>query len=55
MTMFIFNPQARTLLINHSNEKVTMEYLNYSWPMPIITIRPPYYTNPRYVPAYPLI
>lgn len=52
---FIFSPQVKALLINHSNEKVTMEYMNYSWPMPVISIRPPYYTNPRYEPEYALI
>jgi hypothetical protein len=52
---FIFSPQVKILLIHHSNEKFTMEYLNYSWPMPVISIRPPYYTNPRYEPAYAII
>jgi len=50
-----FNPKVKWLLVNQSDEKVTMDYLRDHWSMPVIVKRPPYYTNPRYEPYYPLI
>ncbi|MBY7142606.1 hypothetical protein KFZ56_05835 [Virgibacillus sp. NKC19-3] len=50
-----FNPSIKWLLIHQSDQKVRMEYLQYNWMMPAIAKRPPYYTNPRYEPYYPLI
>ncbi|MEK3731832.1 MULTISPECIES: hypothetical protein [Paenibacillus] len=58
MTMrFDFHPRARLLLVNHTNEKVQMLYNAnpYTWSMPLIGARPPFYANPRYEPNYPLI
>ncbi|WP_180953655.1 hypothetical protein [Bacillus sp. T33-2] len=52
---FEFNPEVRLLLVNHSNEKVRMDYINHAWPMPKIAPRPPCYINPRYEMTYPLI
>ncbi|WP_193556974.1 hypothetical protein [Salicibibacter halophilus] len=50
-----FNPEVQLLLVDESDETVTMEYLSETWPMPKIGERPPFYTNPRYEPYYPLI
>nr|WP_173720047.1 hypothetical protein [Heyndrickxia oleronia] len=52
---FEFHMQVRDLLINQSNEKVTMHYMDHSWLLPMIGNRPPYYTNPRYEPYYTII
>lgn len=49
-----FFPQVTRLLENKEDD-VRMEYLGYSWNMPTIAVRPPYYTNPVYEPYYPLI
>ncbi len=43
------------LLVNYSDETVSLKYLNYIWKMPQIGPRPPYYTNPRYILNYPII
>ncbi|GIN72720.1 hypothetical protein J14TS2_31950 [Bacillus sp. J14TS2] len=51
----MFNPVIKWLLVNQSNEKVRMEYLQYSWPTSVIARRPPYYTNPQYEPYYSLV
>ncbi|MEW9675404.1 hypothetical protein ABRT01_04350 [Lentibacillus sp. L22] len=50
-----FNPKVKWLLVNQSDEKVNMNYLQSNWSMPITVKRPPYYTNPRYEPYYPLV
>jgi len=50
-----FNPQVKWLLVDQSDKKVNMNYLQHSWSMPVIVKRPPYYTNPRYKPYYPLV
>jgi len=51
---FEFNPEVKLLLVNQSNEKVTIVYDGHSWPMPEIGWRPPYYTNLRYGFNYPI-
>jgi len=50
-----FNPTVKWLLVNESDERVCMSYLQHNWLMPVIAKRPPFYTNPRYEPYYPLI
>ncbi len=57
MIPFYFNPQVHILLINQTNDRVQMRYDNnpFTWSMPLIGPRPPYYTNPRYVFNYPVI
>ncbi len=50
-----FEPEVKWLLIDQSEDKVRMKYLQDSWLMPVIAKRPPYYTNPRYEPYYPLL
>ncbi|MBB6450501.1 hypothetical protein HNR44_002484 [Geomicrobium halophilum] len=50
-----FYPEVTLLTLDESDEEVTMRYIEDSWPMPKIGMRPPYYTNPRYEPYYPLI
>jgi len=49
------SPFADLLLLNYSNKKVNVKYLNYVWKLPQIGPRPPYYTNPRYNLNYPII
>lgn len=55
--LFEFSPEVCLLLLHDCDEKVPMLYNSnpYTWPMPLIGPRPPYYTNPRYVVNYPLI
>lgn len=52
-----FSPQVSLLLLQQSKEKVQMQYdaNPYTWSMPKISSRPPYYMNPRFVQSYPLI
>ncbi|QQK78030.1 hypothetical protein HUG15_22210 [Salicibibacter cibarius] len=50
-----FNPEVELLLVDESDEEVMMEYISETWAMPKIGERPPYYTNPRYEPYYPLM
>ncbi|TWI59996.1 hypothetical protein [Halalkalibacter nanhaiisediminis] len=52
-----YSPEVRLLLKNHSEETVQMLYNSnpFTWSMPDIGPRPPYYCNPRYVQNYPLI
>ncbi|MDK7665286.1 hypothetical protein [Cytobacillus oceanisediminis] len=52
---FEFNPEVKLLLVNYSDEKVRMDYINHSWSMSEIGWRPPFYTNPRYGFNYPII
>jgi hypothetical protein len=51
------NREVKLLLINHSKEKEEILYNSNPnpWKMPKIGPRPPYYTNPRYEPFYPVI
>lgn len=53
--MFQFNPQVQLLLVNHSSEKVIMQYMNLALPAPLIKKRPPYYIHPQYGLDFPLI
>ncbi|UOR12572.1 hypothetical protein [Halobacillus amylolyticus] len=57
MQYYQYNPEVKLLLVNHSDEKVQMLYNDnpYTWQMPKIGPRPPYYYNPRYEPYYPKI
>ncbi|MCM3569775.1 hypothetical protein M3183_16920 [Neobacillus mesonae] len=52
-----FSREAQLLLVDHSEEKVEVFYNSDSHPyrLPLIGERPPYYTNPRYEPYYPVI
>ncbi|MDQ0273555.1 hypothetical protein [Cytobacillus purgationiresistens] len=50
-----FNPEVTLLLVNHSGEKVRMEYTEQSWKMPKIGLRPPYYAHPEYEANYPIV
>ncbi|WP_197276393.1 hypothetical protein [Bacillus sp. JCM 19034] len=52
---FEFNPKVTLLLTNHSDEKVTMHYVNHSWTMQKIGPRPPYYVYPNYEMEFPVI
>jgi len=52
---FEFNPIVKWLLVNKSDEKVSVSYLHHDWLLPIIATRPPFYANPQYKPYYPLI
>ncbi|WP_185970927.1 hypothetical protein [Alkalicoccobacillus porphyridii] len=49
-----FFPEVTRLLENEP-EKVTMQYMRNSWSMPTITVRPPYYKDPRIEPYYPKV
>ncbi|MCM3715323.1 hypothetical protein [Halalkalibacter oceani] len=49
-----FFPEA-TRLLQNEEEKVTMDYMTYSWDLPTIAVRPPYYSNPVYEPYYPAL
>ncbi|WP_168927237.1 hypothetical protein [Virgibacillus necropolis] len=57
MQYCLFHPTVELLLVNHSDEKVEMLYDDnpYTWLMPKIGARPPYYFNPRYIQYYPVI
>ncbi|MFB3170887.1 hypothetical protein P5G62_027745 [Neobacillus sp. 179-C4.2 HS] len=57
MYYYRLNREVKLLLINHSNEKEEIQYNSNTKPlkMPKIGPRPPYYTNPRYEPYYPVI
>ncbi|WP_187385752.1 hypothetical protein [Gorillibacterium timonense] len=52
-----FSREVRRLLENHSSATVDMRYdLNpYTWTMPVLGPRPPFYTNPIYEWRYPVI
>lgn len=51
----MINEDVRLLLLNYSNKTMNVYYLNYVWKMPLIGLRPPYYTNPSYDLNYPII
>ncbi len=57
MQDYEYNPEVKLLLVNHSDEKVQLLYNAnpYTWSMPKIGPRPPYYYNPRYEQYYPTI
>lgn len=50
-----FNPEIKLLLINQTDAKVQMVYQPNKWHMPKIGPRPPFYTEPTYEAAYPVI
>gem|GEM_PF-534014 len=52
-----YNPEVRYLLMSQTYDKAKILYDNNSnaWSAPVIGSRPPYYTNPRYMPYYQLI
>ncbi|MGJ9382146.1 MULTISPECIES: hypothetical protein [Salipaludibacillus] len=54
---YYYNPEVELLLVDASEKMVEMLYNDnpYTWPMPNIGPRPPYYTNPRYEENFPLI
>ncbi|MFB4162821.1 hypothetical protein ACE1TI_03035 [Alteribacillus sp. JSM 102045] len=53
--MYTFNPEVKLLLVNESNEKVEVTYSPYSFELPKIGPRPPYYVYPNYEAYYPII
>ncbi|WP_186306565.1 hypothetical protein [Siminovitchia fortis] len=57
MQPYHFSREALLLLAGHSDEKVNLIYNAnpYSFKMPKIGPRPPYYYNPRYEQYYPII
>ncbi|MBT2655083.1 hypothetical protein J7E81_07425 [Bacillus sp. ISL-18] len=57
MLYYQLSREAQLLLVDHSDEKVAVQYNTNQQPviMPKIGPRPPYYYNPRYEPYYPLI
>ncbi|MEH7274080.1 hypothetical protein [Neobacillus vireti] len=57
MYYYRLNREVKLLLINHSKDKEEILYNSNptTWKMPKIGPRPPYYTNPRYEPYYPVI
>jgi hypothetical protein len=52
-----FYPKIQWLLLPYSNERSPVYYANDNRPFTITSIgpRPPYYTNPRYTPNFPVI
>ncbi|HLU23088.1 hypothetical protein [Lederbergia graminis] len=57
MKEYYFNPEVKLLLIQQSDEKVKVVYDDNEseFLLPFISARPPFYTNPRYVPEFPII
>jgi hypothetical protein len=51
---YYYSEKIELLLIPYSKETVEMTYTPYKWTMPLISIRPPYYANPRYESYYPV-
>ncbi|WP_176448662.1 hypothetical protein [Lentibacillus sp. CBA3610] len=51
------NFKVMCLLMPETDEKTMILYDNNpnSWSVPVVGPRPPYYTNPRYAPYYPVI
>jgi hypothetical protein len=49
--------KANLLLIRFSNKKVKIQYNSnpYTWKLPLIGLRPPFYCNPRYEHYYPIL
>ncbi|MDR4886346.1 hypothetical protein RGU12_02155 [Fredinandcohnia sp. QZ13] len=52
---YYYSPEVKFSLMNESKERVQVHYLNQSFELPQIGVRPPYYYNPRYEHHYPLI
>lgn len=52
---FQIYPEVVWLLVNETNQKEELVYLNHRWNVPVIGKRPPYYGNPRYTLNYPLV
>lgn len=54
---YYYNPEVIFLLIPQSEEKEELVYNNnpYSFQVPKIGPRPPFYTNPRHEQYYPII
>ncbi|HLS60999.1 MAG TPA: hypothetical protein VK044_07715 [Virgibacillus sp.] len=57
MKLTYYNPNVYFLLINHTMQRVEMEYADRGERLniPLIGPRPPYYMHPVYVPYYPMI
>jgi len=57
MPNYQYNREVQLLLVDHSNEKVALQYNSNQQPllMPQIGPRPPYYCHPRYEQYYPVI
>jgi len=57
MQNFVYHPEVKLLLVNHSDEKVNVLYAQNAQPfqLPKIGPRPPYYAYPSYEPFYPII
>ncbi|MBM7585521.1 hypothetical protein JOC86_002063 [Bacillus pakistanensis] len=57
MDYFIYNPEVKVLLMDHSDEKVEVLYNSnpYTFKMPKNGPRPPYYCHPQYEQYYPII
>ncbi|OZU88900.1 hypothetical protein CIL03_07720 [Virgibacillus indicus] len=52
---YYYNPEVRFLLINQSEETYKVNYVQNSFPAPVIGPRPPYYIYPVYEQYYPVI
>ncbi|MFS0672139.1 hypothetical protein [Ornithinibacillus sp. 179-J 7C1 HS] len=53
---YYYNPEVKLLLMNQSDRKVVVSYLpGIQFQLPLISKRPPYFTNPKYVSYYPTI
>lgn len=52
---YYYNPEVKFLLIKSADEKANVQYHEHVFGLPVIGERPPYYTNPRYEPYYPVI
>lgn len=53
--MYDYHPEVTLLLVDHSDETVELSYSPFTFHMPLIGLRPPFYTNPRYEPYFPVI
>ncbi|MGP4040782.1 hypothetical protein ACTWP4_12935 [Gracilibacillus sp. D59] len=54
---YYYHPEVKYLLMSESHKKKKLIYddNSSSWNVPTIGLRPPYYTNPKYIPYYPTI
>lgn len=57
MQYCLYDPEVKLLLVDDSDEKVGVLYddLPYTFALPQIGPRPPYYYNPGYGQYYPVI
>lgn len=57
MQNYVYHPEVKLLLVNHSDEKESVLYNQNAQPfqLPKIGPRPPYYAYPSYEPYYPII